>query len=60
MTHDSEERCHDEDECTPDDIHPLWMLFHCFLSWTDPVDLSSKKEVPPGSEDPRGTTLFAE
>jgi hypothetical protein len=24
--------------------------------WTDPIDLSSKKEVSPGSEDPRETT----
>ena len=26
--------------------------------WTDPVGLSSKKEVPPGSEDPRETTFY--
>ena len=30
---------------------------HGFLSWTDPIDLSSKKEVSPGSEDPRETTF---
>lgn len=39
--------------------HPDW-FYACILATSKDSKLSSKKEVPPGSEDPRGTTLLAD